>query len=89
MPKNGTIWKIVSIVITIIIVAGGIIYGYASLEHQVADNAKMQPKVDTHETYIDGDKVDTKYIKRDISDIRTKIENIETVQRQILVEVRK
>ena len=47
--KNGrtkTIITITSLAIVILSIAGGVIYGYATLEHQVADNTKMQPKVE-------------------------------------------
>ncbi|HDY84148.1 hypothetical protein LCGC14_1655760 [marine sediment metagenome] len=49
MPKNGrtkTIITITSLAIVILGIAGGTIYTYATLEHQVADNTKMQPKVE-------------------------------------------
>ena len=47
--KNGrtkTIIAISTFAIVILGIAGGAIYGYATLEHDVADNAKMQPKVE-------------------------------------------
>ena len=47
--KNGrtkTIITITSLAIVILGIAGGVIYGYATLEYQVADNTKMQPKVE-------------------------------------------
>lgn len=47
--RNGrtkTIIAIVSLSVIILGIAGGAIYGYATLEHDVADNTKMQPKVE-------------------------------------------
>lgn len=47
--KNGrtkTLITITSLAIVILSIAGGAIYGYATLEHDVADNTKMQPKVE-------------------------------------------
>ena len=45
--SNGSIWKIISILVTLSVLAGGAIYGYASLNHDVADNcedlADMKP----------------------------------------------
>jgi len=45
------------------------------------DIKEMKPKVADHEKYIDADKVDTEYIKRDIAEIRR-------TQSVILEEVR-
>ena len=47
--KNGrtkTIITITSLAIVILSIAGGVIYGYATLEYHVADYTKMQPKVE-------------------------------------------
>lgn len=45
--KNGKwIISLVGLAIVISGVVGGAIYGYATLEHQVADNTEMQPKVE-------------------------------------------
>lgn len=44
--KNGNIKYYIGMALTIIVIAAGVIYGYATLEHQVADNTKMQPKVE-------------------------------------------
>lgn len=83
---NGSIWKIVSILITLGALAVGAIYGYASLGHEVVDNCKeikeMKPEVQKNTEHRIQDEVATEYIKE-------KIANIETVQRQILEEVRK
>ncbi len=49
IKKNGrtkTIITITSLAVVILSIAGGVIYGYATLEYQVADNTKMQPKVE-------------------------------------------
>ena len=88
MPKksNGIIWKIVGILITLGVLAVGVIYGYANLGHEVAENCKdiavIAPEVQKNTEHRLKDEVDTRYIKE-------KISNIETVQRQILEEVRK
>ena len=34
-----------TMIIAIIVLISGIIYGYATLGHQVADNTKMQPEI--------------------------------------------
>lgn len=81
---NGTIWKVISIGITIVIIAAGIIYGYADIGHQVGDNCEdikeMKPDVGKNTEHRIQDEVDTRYIKE-------KISNIETVQQQILTAV--
>jgi hypothetical protein len=83
---NGSLWKIISVVITLAVVGGSIIFGYATLGHNVGDNcddiAEMKPIVQLNSEHRIQDEVDTRYIKE-------KISNIETVQRQILDEVRK
>lgn len=82
--KNGTIRRIISLGITLTIIAAGIIYGYADIGHQVGDNCddikEMKPDVEKNTEHRLQDEVDTRYIKE-------KISNIETVQRQILTAV--
>lgn len=82
--KNGTIWRIISIGITVGIVAAGIIYGYADVDHQVDDNCddikEMKPNVEENTKHRLQDEVDTRYIKE-------KISNIEKVQQEILAAV--
>ncbi len=73
--KNNTLWKLVSIAITLIIVIGSIIYGYATLESQVAGNTQMQPEV----------KLNTEHRHR----FEEKVNNIERDVTLILEEVRK
>lgn len=76
MAKNGTlIFKIIGFALTIIVLAGTIIYGYASLGHQVEDNTKMQPDV----------KLNTEHRHR----FEEKVNNIERDVGLILDEVRK
>ncbi len=43
---KGNIKYYIGMALTIIVIAASVIYGYATLEHQVADNTKMQPKVE-------------------------------------------
>jgi len=43
---NGNIKTYGAMAITIIVLIVGIIYGYATLGHQVEDNTEMQPKVE-------------------------------------------
>ena len=54
---NGTVWKILGFVVTVIIIASGIIYGYATMGHTVEDNsddiAEIKPKVEEHGKYIE------------------------------------
>lgn len=76
---NGNKWKIIVWVTSLLVIGAGIVGTFAVLGSDVAE---MKPKVDAHEKYIDGDKVDTVYIKRDIAEIKI-------MQRQILDEVRK
>lgn len=38
--SNGTFWKLISILVSLAVLAGGAIYGYASLNHEVGDNTK-------------------------------------------------
>ena len=76
--KNGrtkTMITIVSLAVVILGIAGGAIYGYATLEHQVADNAKMQPDV----------KQNTEHRIK----FEEKVSNIERDVGLILTEVRK
>ena len=76
--KNGgtkTIIAIVSLSVIILGIAGGAIYGYATLEHQVADNTEMQPKVELNSEHR---------IK-----FEEKVSNIERDVGLILEEVRK
>lgn len=65
--------------IGLLILAAGVVGSYAVLGHIVT---KMEPEVRKNTEHRIQDEVDTKYIKE-------KISNIETVQRQILTEVRK
>ena len=65
--------------ISLVVLAAGIIASYAVLGHDVAE---MKPDVKDNTEHRIQDEVDTRYIKE-------KISNIETVQRQILTEVRK
>ena len=49
IKKNGrtkTIITITSLAIVILSIAGGVIYGYATLENDVAGNTAMRPKVE-------------------------------------------
>jgi len=82
--KNGTIWRIISLVVTVVIIAVGVIYGYADIGNQVGHNCEdimeMKPNVKKNTEYRLQDEVDQRYI-------REKISNIETVQRQILTAV--
>lgn len=84
--KNGMIWKIVGTIITLTVIAAGVVAGYTTLGHQVDDNADdietMEPEVQKNSEYRIQNEVDLKYIKE-------KISNIETVQQQILEEVQK
>ncbi len=76
--KNGrtkTLIAIVSLTVVIISIVGGAIYGYATLEHQVADNTEMQPKVEQNTEHR---------IK-----FEEKVSNIERDVSLILVEVQK
>ena len=75
MKKNGNIWKIAGIGITVLGLVVGIIYGYATLENQVSNNAKMQPKVDLNTEHR---------IK-----FEEKVDNMEKNIRLILEEVKK
>ncbi len=86
MAKNGnaTLWKIISILVTIGILAGGAIYGYASLNHEVADNTedigKMDPKVETS-------KVDIIEMKKDISFLSQIVaENAIAIQQAVILQ---
>lgn len=95
---NGTVWKVVVGVTVSLAIAAitacvrfGVFQGeirkdvahnHEEIGNNKADCDLMETKVDEHEKYIDGDKVDTVYIKRDIADIKD-------MQRQILEEVRK
>ena len=75
MKKNGNIWKIAGIGITVLGLVVGVIYGYATLENQVSINAKMQPKVDLNTEHR---------IK-----FEEKVDNMEKNIRLILEEVKK
>lgn len=79
MAKNNVLWKIISILVTLGILAGGAIYGYASLSHEVVDNgediAAMEPDVQKNNEHR---------IK-----FEEKITNMESDIKEILVEVKK
>ena len=83
---NGNLWKIISVVTTLVVLVVGAIFGYANLGSAVGVNsteiAEIKPDVKRNSEYRIQDKIATEYIKE-------KISNIETVQRQILEEVRK
>lgn len=55
MKANGNLWKIVSIVITLLIVATGVIMGYTNIGHQVGDNSEdiesMKPEVEKNKEH--------------------------------------
>ncbi len=74
---NGNLKWIVALIGLATILAGAV------ASHQIigSDVAAMKPKVDAHQTYIDGDRIATEYIQRDISEIRI-------TQQTILEEVR-
>ncbi len=76
---NGIIWKIISILVTLGVLAGGAIYGYASLNHEVDDNsediAALEPDVQKNNEHR---------IK-----FEEKITNMESDIKEILVEVKK
>ena len=73
--RTKTIIAIVSLSVIILGIAGGAIYGYATLEHQVDDNTEMQPKVEQNTEHR---------IK-----FEEKVSNIERDVGLILEEVRK
>jgi len=75
MKNNNIVWKLATIAITLIIVIGSIIYGYATLGSQVTVNTQMQPEV----------KLNTEHRHR----FEEKVENIERDVALILKEVRK
>lgn len=77
--KNGTIWKILGIAISLVIIGVGIVVGYTRLEEQVADNTI---DVMTNVALID---VNTEHRHR----FEEKVANIERDVALILVEVRK
>lgn len=84
--RNGTIWKVIGTVITLALIAAGIVAAYTEMGHQVKDNCEdieaMQPEVQKNSEHRITDEVDTKYIKE-------KIEDIQATQEKILEEVRK
>ena len=73
--KNGNIKYYIGVALTVIVMAASVIYGYATLEHQVADNTEMQPKVEQNTEHR---------IK-----FEEKVSNIERDVGLILEEVRK
>lgn len=76
--RNGT-WKVIATIGGFIIVIVGAAVTYGVLFKTVND---MEPDVKLNTEHRIQDEVDTRYIKEKISDI-------EVIQRQILVEVRK
>ena len=72
--KNGTIWKIISILVTLSVLAGGAIYGYASLNHEVEDNseviAEIKPKVEINTLNNAEVNKDIYYMQQDIEEIK-------------------
>ncbi len=74
--KNGrtkTMITIVSLAVVILGIAGGVIYGYATLEHQVADNAKMQPDVKQNSEHRIKFEEKVSNIERDVGLILTEV----------------
>ena len=69
----------------VIVTVAAVAIAWGSLGYAVRGNTKdinvLTPKVEAHGTYIDGDRVATEYIKRDIAEIRR-------TQSVILEEVR-
>ncbi len=93
--KNGNaiLWKIISILVTLAILAGGAIYGYASLNHEVVDNSEdidaMEPVVDSNKTKIIGIEKDISFMSQQIAEQAVMQKQMLILQQDILDEVRK
>ena len=74
MKNNNTLWKLVTIAITLIVVIGGIIYGYATLESQVAGNTQMKPEIELNTEHRHRFEEKVENIERDIALILKAVE---------------
>lgn len=99
--KNGTLWRVLGIIVSLVVIGAAIVTSYASLGKDVESNAKeitgvkdglkdyLWPEVKLNTNHRMRDDVDTPYIKQDVAEIKTRIKAMETVQQEILREVQK
>ena len=98
--QNGTIWKIVGILITVLIVAGGAVFGYGILSGQVRHNTEtvkqVCARVDANTTAghqrdmeIVGLKRDLEYLKEKAQEQKVDLDNHTVLLERILVEITK
>ena len=70
---NGKSWKIIAIIVTILLAAGGGLYGYGRLNGRFEAVEKEIPKIDANENSIIGMKKDIEYIKKGVDRIEKKL----------------
>ena len=67
---NGTIWKILAIVVTLILAAASGLFGYGRLNGRFEAVENQIPKIDANENAIIGMQKDIGYIKKAVDEIR-------------------
>ena len=90
---NGTVLRVSSTVITIVVIAVGVIYGYATLNRDVEGNCKdiavMQPIVDSNHDSIIEITTDLGHLSRKVDENSATQKQILILQQEILLEVKK
>ena len=71
--NNGKIWKIIAIVLTVISMGIGIVYGYGRLNGRFEAVEKEIPKINNNENAIIGMEKDIGYIKEAVDRIEKKL----------------
>jgi len=90
---NGTVLRVSSTLITIVVLVVGVVYGYATLNEDVRDNcseiAALLPIVDANHDAIIGIHKDLAHLSEKVNENSVTQKQILTIQQQILVEVQK
>jgi len=85
--KNGNIWKIVGVILSIACLGAAIVGGYTELGHQVKDNCAsitvLKPDVRLNNEHRITDEVDSVYIKQDVIEIKGTLDRFITEQRAV------
>lgn len=92
--SNGNKLKTVLLpILTVATIFATIVAGYTTLGHQTTDNKEdisaLTPEVHLNSEHRIEDEIDTPWLKRDVAEIKLRISRMETVQEQILEEVRR
>lgn len=95
---NGTIWKILGFAVTVVVLAGGLIYQYATMGHTVEDNCEditavervneaQSAEISENSTHRVIDELNTKYMEKRFDRIEGSMDDFATEQRAVNKEI--